>query len=227
MIDFKKVSWLDLRSLGNSKLVQSTVLVPVIGYLILFSEWFLELVGERNGFNLLWKIYCLYYSFTLIAVASVIYNYKCPSAFKYYGSLAEYIEKEERLYGKYNIGKLLRHITQALRRRGKETLEEASPSVKSNLDLLFMIHPSQVETFNTAALKIGNEIINEGKLIEYLSFFYNHHHHLNLKSKKVVIILYSIGFTLLLIPSITMFVEVLIKTSTYVVALGGYSGGQN
>lgn len=219
-------SWLELRTLGNSKLVQATVLVPVLGYLILFSEWFLELLGDENGFNLLWKVYCLYYSFTFIALASVLYSFRCPFVFKHYGSLADYVEKEERLYGKYNIGKLLQRIVQTLYRRGIETTEDASEHVKSSLDQLFRIHPTDDETYKVATTKIGREIIDNEKLIEYLSFFYNHHHHLNLKSKNFVIFLYIVGFILLAIPSLAMFIEVVVKTATHLLNEGGLYGGQ-
>ena len=94
--------WGVLRSIGNSATVKLTILIPVIGYLILFND---TLVGylnlARNLFDatavpgsVSWRLLFLYFGLSLTAVASIIYAMFCPNVIKRFGSSAEFIAEE-------------------------------------------------------------------------------------------------------------------------------------
>jgi len=90
-----QVHWTTLRPVGNSVIVKLTILVPVIGYLIIFND---KLVGytdlvheisgldETSGLSVPPRLFQIYFGLCFIAVASAIYSMACPSIVKRYQS---------------------------------------------------------------------------------------------------------------------------------------------
>lgn len=208
--------WLEIRRIGNSKLVQFTILIPVLGYLIIFSEWFIkDIIGSSSGFYHMWKIYTLYYGLSFIAFGSLIYNIYCPKIYRNYGSLAEYINNEERLYNKSNMTRVILATINIIRKYKTFLPLDAGSNVRS-----FYPNYINIEINDQRKRSITNkatEVVDTGQIVEYLAAYYLVHSDVNTKQRLIVLILYGIGFILVAIPSLAMFIEVIIKTFSKII----------
>lgn len=90
--------WTTLRGFGNSSPAKLTILIPLIGYLIIFNDQvtkFLqissELVGVGPSPGISTRLLCVYFGLCLIALGTTIYSLLCPREIKYYGSSAAYV----------------------------------------------------------------------------------------------------------------------------------------
>jgi len=96
------LTWMQLRSVGNSRLVQASVLFPLIGYLILFNDQvssFLVFRGldaalpSQGILAWIWsrKLYLLYFGLMSLGVGSLIYSLRCPHLVKKHGDFSDYV----------------------------------------------------------------------------------------------------------------------------------------
>jgi hypothetical protein len=109
----RQSKWDELRRLGNSRLVKLTILVPLIGYMILFNDELLKylelsspyfhdvflrgrLASDGGGLSLslAYRLYLFYFGFTTLAAGALIYEFCCPRLVHEYGSAAEYVRIE-------------------------------------------------------------------------------------------------------------------------------------
>jgi hypothetical protein len=99
----EKDRWTTLRSIGNSSLVKLTMLIPIVGWLIIFNDLVvhgLRVARSLFGPNdvavdggsivvsprLLW----LYVGLFLVSIGSIIYSICCPNEIKKYSSETDY-----------------------------------------------------------------------------------------------------------------------------------------
>jgi hypothetical protein len=100
--------WDDLRKLGQSRLVALTILVPLLGYMILFNEQIIKYLeisspyfhdifitdtpadGDGLSISLAYRLYFFYFGFTFLAIGNIIYYFCCPVLVKEYGSAAAF-----------------------------------------------------------------------------------------------------------------------------------------
>ncbi len=103
--------WNSIRSVGNSQIVRASILVPVIGYILLygsaFREWFsfVNEISEATSLNSnswieyfisISRFHMLYFSLVFLSIGSVIYQICCPKIIKNYRSPGEYFKEEGR-----------------------------------------------------------------------------------------------------------------------------------
>ena len=90
-----QVHWTALRPVGNSVIVKLTILIPAIGYLIIFNNklvGYVDLVREVSGFDASSglsvppRLFQIYFGLCFVAIASAIYSLACPSIIKRYPS---------------------------------------------------------------------------------------------------------------------------------------------
>lgn len=101
-------SWFGLRMVGRSPLSRLTIFMPVVGYLILFSETTSGLFvvaseffpGESDGASAAaWSnanLYFLYIGLLVFSIATILYGIRCPDIIKAYSDRYQFIEKEAR-----------------------------------------------------------------------------------------------------------------------------------
>lgn len=91
----ESIAWSNLSSLGNAPLFRATILVPVLGYIIVFSEQFAAVFrlsetylsvteiesGAANDVTM-WNIYFTYFGLSAFGVASLVYTLACPNEIK-------------------------------------------------------------------------------------------------------------------------------------------------
>ena len=101
-------SWFGLRMVGRSPLSRLTIFMPVVGYLILFSESTSGLFvvaseffpGESDGASAAaWSnvnLYFLYIGLLVFSIATILYGIRCPDIIKAYSDRYQFLEKEAR-----------------------------------------------------------------------------------------------------------------------------------
>jgi hypothetical protein len=91
--------WSAFGPISNSLAARATILIPLIGYLIIFNEYvikYLNLVGELGGahdptFSVSPRLLLVYFGLCAIAVGVVLYSRFCPNGVKHYGSPNAYV----------------------------------------------------------------------------------------------------------------------------------------
>ena len=103
--------WTNLRSVGNSAPAKLTVIIPLVGYLIIFNEKlasYLELSHELFGVERLpqlpVRLLLKYLGLCLIAGGSIIFSIYCLLEIKKYRSTTEYIGGELENEYRRNLG---------------------------------------------------------------------------------------------------------------------------
>lgn len=96
-------NWSSLSSIGNSHIAKLTILMPIIGYLILFNENVVELLrtviplngfqGDKGILEYLHSkgLYFLYFGLLIFGVGVAIYNINVPRQIKKFPYVEEYI----------------------------------------------------------------------------------------------------------------------------------------
>lgn len=94
-------AWDRLRGFGSSRLVQATIVMPILGYVILFNDelaaYFRLLVDSESAPDIPWRLYFLYFGFCFLSAGTILFAYKCPNAVKHHGNAYTFIANEERI----------------------------------------------------------------------------------------------------------------------------------
>ena len=93
--------WSKLRSIGNSQAAKLTILIPLVGYMIIFNETIAsylqlsnELVGlsvEGSGSTASPRLLLIYFGLCWVALGSAIYAWRCPGFIKRYRSAESFV----------------------------------------------------------------------------------------------------------------------------------------
>lgn len=92
-------TWSELRAVTNSAAARATVLIPIIGYLIIFNGniiHYLNVVKEVGGAepeeaHVSSRLLLVYLGLTLVAIGAALYQLFCPPDVKYYGDTNAYV----------------------------------------------------------------------------------------------------------------------------------------
>jgi len=100
---FKAVTWSSLSGIGNSRLAQLTVLMPVIGYLVLFNShislWFDTVLTQRTATETpgIWEtlfennLVYLYLGLLIFGLAVTLFNIAVPRQIRRFPAIEDYI----------------------------------------------------------------------------------------------------------------------------------------
>ena len=84
--------WHQLKTLGSSNLVRTSVLMPAFGYMLLLNDKIHQYLTIKYDGRLLdylpsiWRIELLFYGSFLLAIATIVYAVTCPLEIKRYNS---------------------------------------------------------------------------------------------------------------------------------------------
>jgi hypothetical protein len=189
-------AWSNLRSIGNSYSVRLTVLIPLVGYLIIFNAdlvRYLHLAKDFVGLetqsetSVSPRLLLIYFGLTLIALGSAIYSVACPWQVKNYGTSAAYVGGERPNLGDFAmevIENTLRNSQYQQRYRYIRDRYEHVPGPP--------ITPEEKTEIDKAVLHL---------YFEYLNLSYP-------PPRWLAFVAFVIGFICLLIPSIKVFFTV-------------------
>jgi hypothetical protein len=185
--------WTRLRFVSNSTAAKATILVPIIGYLILFNQSvveFLNLIRDLDSppaAGVSYRLILLYLGLTGVAGGVLVYGWYCPNEVKHYGSAAAFVQGD----GPSLRGFVIDEINQLL---GKH------PPYSEKLQNLSW------ELSQAGEQRVLKDNDWEKYRIENLHLYLNRSHWL---ARVTVCLFYGIGFGLLAIPSGEVFGKVL------------------
>lgn len=190
-----QITWSALKRIGQSKLLQLTILIPIFGYMIFFNYELVDIVKKSTNYlydkNIIntkvlfinsYKLYYLYFGFSLLGIASILYKIVSPDLINEYLSLREYIEKETNIMNYNNTKRLFNQLKD-------EGIEE-------------------VETLQDKIIPV--ESINNTTIIDIMTINWNYNNKLYNKTKITIFCLYTFGFILIAIPSLKMFYNTIV-----------------
>jgi hypothetical protein len=113
--------WSRLRPVGNSLVVKLTIIIPVIGYLIIFNDklaGYANLISEfggndRLGLSVSPRLFQIYFGLCFVAIASAVYSLACPSIIKRYPSAIDLGAATTGSVGDYGYEILEKEILQS------------------------------------------------------------------------------------------------------------------
>lgn len=98
----KYISWLVLKKMTNTKLSRLTILVPLLGWFLIYNDNIFKILNESFNMDLSislsWKLHCFYLGLTCIAISVVFYIIFCPEKVNKYLDEFDYIKSESRIY---------------------------------------------------------------------------------------------------------------------------------
>ena len=194
--------WSLLRTVGNLTAVRITVLIPLVGYLIIFNAnvvQYLELAKEFVGISnhhfdsgVSPRLLLIYFGLCALAAGSAIFSIWCPPEVKHYGTSAGYVGGDGR-----NIGDFAFEPIEATLRKSTIYASEYK-RIRDRYDRV----PSR--DYTREDMSEAKAQANNGVLHLYFRYLDSTHPILRLLSA----IFFAIGFTALAVPSIQVFLRV-------------------
>lgn len=192
--------WTRLRDIGNSTPVKLTILIPLVGYLIIFNNalvqyWDLarEYVGAPTGAVSI-KLPLIYFGLCALAVGSAVYSWTCPEIVKRYPSGAAYVGGDGPNMGDWALDSVEKEI------RGSTHHNELQRIRKR-----FDVDPKMMSFLNSQ--QIAERRQNTVNAVLHLYFaLWNASKPL---ARLIVSIAFLLGFSALLIPSLQVFYRVI------------------
>ena len=192
--------WSRLRAIGNSGPVKLTILIPLIGYFVIFNAQlahYLELVSEIGGFTVHQlsvspRLLLIYFGLCAFAVGAALYSIFCPDQVKRYDSSAAYVGGDGPHIKDFALGPIHRELRASS--YGDDYNEVVGP-FKDRSDRSFNCD----KHFDDEKLEMINGIL-------HLYFTYKDATYPLMRL--FVFICYAIGFIGLLVPSLGVFFRV-------------------
>ncbi|MGM4958111.1 hypothetical protein [Bradyrhizobium sp. 604_D8_N2_3] len=184
--------WARLRFVSNSSAAKATILIPLIGYLVLFNQTvvsFLNLIKELNGSpdaGVSYRLIFLYLGLCAISLGVLVYGWYCPNEVKHYGSAAAFVQGDGpslRGFVIDNISKML-----ADNKRYHAQMMELSDEFRS-IGQNRTVTESDRERYRTEHLHLYFDFLNRS----------------HPAARAVAVVSYAIGFGLLAVPSAEVF----------------------
>ena len=208
------IKWDLLGKIGNSKIMGLTIIMPLIGYMVIFNVHVVEYLnlstslftGESsNGsvpaqtgpeFKESTRLLLIYYGLTLLGIASIIYQFFCPPLIKMYPYEGRYIESEIALMTN------LRY--QEMSKKLMDCYSEGSDETKKLKKIIGVTN----EIFSNGKKNDEDDPEYKRQMIDFMSINWAHSNNLGKVIRFFVTIFYALGFAALAIPSIMTFVAV-------------------
>jgi hypothetical protein len=203
--------WSRLRGTGNSLPVRLTVLIPVVGYLIIFNSYivkYLELAKEFGGAQAMEnasvspRLLLIYFGLCAVALGSVIYDHFCPDEVKHFGTSAAYVGGDGRSIGDF----ALEAIEVKLR---SSALAKRYAEMRDRLEIAQRDHHARVSIdYSQDALRHDLTALKSVAANAILHLYFEHLDHSYPLMRAVSGLSFVVGFILLLIPSVQVFCRV-------------------
>jgi hypothetical protein len=188
--------WSQLRQLGESGLVKSSVLMPAFGYILLLNENIHQyLTIKYDGWLLnylpsVWRIWFLFYGSFFLAIGSVLFTRYCPPEIRRYASEFGMATAEREHVAHQRLAIQHREKLQALYNR---------MSTWENL-----IFPLPKLKFDQPAYGVESSDIESTLLIQLWTLA-------NIKRPRLrifILVVFAIGLALLAVPAAFTFLQV-------------------
>lgn len=225
---YKGVDWLTLRSIGSSKAAKLTILVPIVGYMIIFNDQlssYLDLSREllnipeatEQGLQSysIYRIYIIYFGLVFVGIASAIFAVRCPNQIKDNESFYDFFVKEREMITNEKFQRYL----------GLVKMHEVISPIMACMDNEGVeMFP---DPFSYNVLKTGNPLLDQSLirnskdkkteekarlykecLSEVLHLVWDIRRYDRPNERRATTALYAVGLLMLAIPSIEVFLRV-------------------
>lgn len=199
--------WSVARWIAHSRLPQASALIPAIGYALLWSDDFSDLLGSKTrlGESFLsidGRLQMLWWGAVLMTIGWVIFNSKCPVEIKRAGEPRDYVLEEFSLRNQRRIKYVAARVTQLMKRYSKHETDK----------IIFGLYsPSQVHKAcqdpSVRSDAFGNGETHPTELL--LTINYHLIDHRNPGWSKASVIFLITGAVLFLLPSLDVSIRVL------------------
>lgn len=184
------IHWSAVNTLSNSFAARATILIPLIGYLILFNEKmsdYLNLIGVLNGSDnhhgISLRLLSLYMGLCFVAAAVMIYSLRCPREIKGFNTAPEFISQVQDTIS----GPSLRVI---------EVAVSSVPGMEDEFEALRMVRVG-----NGFEVELDKENYVRGLLFLYFQILDECREY----SRLICLVLYGLGFAFIAMPSLAVF----------------------
>jgi hypothetical protein len=196
MAFFKTPFWVGLRFVSNSTAAKATILVPIIGYLIIFNDKVVEFLNlargleSHTGSEVSLRLIFIYLGLCALSMGVIVYSWLCPNVVKYYGSASAYVQGD----GPSLRGFVINDIAMLL-----EDTEQGDTLKALSSELRMKSATSAITAEDTERYRI-----------EILHLHFDHLNKTHAVGRAICFWSYVVGFGLLAIPSLTVFTRVII-----------------
>ncbi|EIV8665315.1 hypothetical protein MA788_003971 [Vibrio parahaemolyticus] len=195
-LKYQTPNWPSIKMLGQSNAVKLTMIIPFVGYLILFNGHVVSLINSvfemasisEEEVNYISNLYFIYFGLTALGIATLMFQLLCPPLIKEYTSVRAYVESNIDFMTEHRLKSLCNHIDNTNNEK-HFVIENARKSLDKEL-------ASTKESLRDAS-------------IDVLQHFWNLSSWSKVGTRLCIVLLYVGGFILLTIPSIKMFTKVL------------------
>ncbi len=210
--------WEVLRRFGNSYLVRASVIMPLLGYFILFNDEIVRFIRldillgvdarTRLDGTQLMNIRFVYFGLFFLGVGSAVYSVFCPEIIKNHNDSTAYVRADYDLMSYKDIRDIL------------DTMSETYPRYLQFKKLRGQLDRDRTQvSFVTMGSnqpgrqKVESELWDRREIyIRAMKYYYNVARRLSPTAFWFSFGLFSIGVILLAIPSITLFLRILRST---------------
>lgn len=141
--------WVSLSAIGRSRIVSLTIIIPFVGYLLLFNDFVFDylrfakrvlidsgltgdIIDAQDSFSLN-NLYLLYFGLLFIGLASSLFAIFCPEEIKQHKLANDYIKTEEETKSKTVLISDLNYILEKYLNANQEMALDSSASVKRTI----------------------------------------------------------------------------------------------
>lgn len=189
--------WSVLREIGSLSIVRSTILIPIIGYLVLFNETIIQylrltpqLSADTDVGAVSYRLLLIYFGLVCFAIGSGLYSAFCPVEIKKYDTPSAFVAAERDVLGEFQLGLL------------EQRLRSKAPNVYTDLRSLIDRRPLAMNQVGEAAIKLANHT-------DIMQAYYLVRNRQAGEIRRLIALLFFVGAVLLLIPSAHVFVRCL------------------
>jgi hypothetical protein len=191
--------WSRLRTIGNSGPAKLTILIPLVGYLVIFNSTiaqYLELVREIGGFpadhrfDVSPRLLLIYFGLCAFALGAALYSILCPEQVKHYDNSAAYVGGDGPSIKDFAF----EPIEEELR---NSSYKDEYRRIRDRYELDGGGKPRAIS-------EEEKRQVNNG----VLHLYFRYRDNLHPKVRLVVFISYVMGFLCLMIPSLGVFFRV-------------------
>ena len=190
--------WTKLKAIGNRPLSRLVILIPLIGYWIIFNkniQSFIALkwdhVPQPGDESVPWKLLSTYFGLCFVAVATFLYEVFCPEETKRYSSPAEHASARFQFTSDIEFNSIEKLIEGKYGRICKPVRER-----------LFVYKDKPLEMLE------AEELERRGSQLRILNIYFDILDQSNSTLRIIIQSLYAVGFLALTIPAFVIFLRV-------------------
>ncbi len=193
----ERCRWSQLRTLGGSNLVRTSVLMPAFGYMLLLNHnvhQYLTITYDGRLLNYLpptWRVWFLFYGSFFLATAAILYAVLCPSEIKRYVSPFEMADAQTK--HRVNLGDY---------QSVQDRLRESYGAISKTDEKLLGFPKRDLENLNSFgtdwARRISNMLVHHWTAVNVGKKYW----------RIGLLLMFSLGLGLIAVPAVFTFLQV-------------------